>query len=252
MIRALLNALLMIATGLARTAPAQAASLTVLAASSLNESLPRAAAVWSAQGHSTVQFSFDASSRLAHQIIAGIPADVFFAADTDWMDEVTRQGATLPPSRVNVVGNQLVVVVPSRSASGITDTSALANPGVRHLAVANENVPAGKYARVALTRLGVWSAVRDRIVNGANARTVLAWVATGEADAGIVYATDAQIEPRVRVAFLFPRHAVSPIVYPAAVLSSSTNAAEAKSFLDFCTSEAGQAIFRAAGFLPAP
>jgi len=239
---------------LAIGAPAWAADpgLTVLAASSLTESLQKVGESWTAAGHSKVTFSFDASSRLAKQVEAGAPADLFFSADQEWMDYVVTRGLVDPATRVDLLGNTLVVVVPAASTLSVTSAADLGRAEVKHLALAGESVPAGKYARAALGALGGWDAVKDRVVSGDNVRTTLAWVAGGEAEAGVVYATDARIEPRVKVVWTVPASAHPPIVYPAAVVKSSEQATEAAAFLAFCRSEAGRAVFTAAGFTPAP
>lgn len=234
--------------------PAWAAEpgLTVLAASSLTESLQQVGDAWAAAGHPTVTFSFDASSRLAKQLEAGAPADLFFSADQEWMDHAAARGLVDPTTRVDLLGNALVVVVPAASTLSVTAAGDLARPEVTHLALAGESVPAGRYARAALGALGGWDAVKDRVVSGDSVRTTLAWVAGGEAEAGIVYATDARIEPRVKGVWTVPASAHPPIVYPAADVRSSTQAAEAAAFLAFCRSESGMGVFRRAGFGPPP
>lgn len=219
-----------------------AAPLTVLAASSLTESLQAVAAGWRAQGNGAVTLSFDASSRLARQIEGGIPADAFFSADQAWMDALEGKGLVGP--RVVVAGNALVVVVRTDAAFVPADAGELADPRVGRLALAGENVPAGRYARAALGALD-----RRRVVSGDNVRSVLAWVARGDADAGVVYATDARVEPRVKVAFSLPG---PDITYPAAALTRSPRRADAERFLAYCKSAEAQAIFAVAGFSPGP
>jgi molybdate transport system substrate-binding protein len=225
--------------------------ITVLAAASLTESLQAVATRWTAAGHPEVTFSFDSSSRLAKQVEAKAPADAFFSADTEWMDYLDDQGLIEKPTRVNLLGNSLVVVVPKAAKPTIASAADLSKPEIEHLAVAGESVPAGKYARAALTSLGVWDAVKDRIVNGDNVRTVLGWVAANEADAGFVYATDAKVEPKVKVAFTVPASSYPAIVYPAAVVKGSAHAKEAAGFVAYCKSGEGMAVFLAAGFTAA-
>lgn len=221
------------------------ADVVVLAASSLTESLQKVAAAWTAQGHPAVTFSFDASSKLARQIEAGAPADLYISADSEWMDYLDQRGRIT--SRVNLVGNSLVAIVPK----GTSSSPDLTRPEIKHLALAAETVPAGKYARASLLSLGTWDAVKDRVVSGDNVRTVLGWVATGEAEAGIVYATDALVEPRVSTVYTFPAATHPPIVYPAAVVKDAAHAEDAAAFLAYCRSTAALAIFYAAGFAPA-
>ncbi len=220
----------------------------VLAAASLTDVLPKVGEAWAHTGHAAPRFSFDASSRLAKQIEAGLAADVFVSADLDWMDYLDQRKLLTAGSRSVIAGNRLVVVLPTASTLTFADASPLASPAVRHLALAAETVPAGKYARAALAWAGVTKAVEPKVVSGENVRTVLAWVATGEADAGIVYSTDARAEPRVKAAYTFPVTAHPPIVYPAALLAGAADPTTARSFLDFLKSAAARPIFEAAGF----
>lgn len=250
--RALLLTIVALAVAQAVPAAPAAAPLTVLAASSLTESMHEVARAWQAAGNGAVTLSFDASSRLAKQIEAGAPADVFVSADLQWSAYLDGRGLTVPSSRAVLAGNALVAVVGARAAFAPGDARGLADPAVRHLALAGENVPAGTYARAALTALGVMPAVQDRVVAGENVRTALSWVAAGEAEAGVVYVTDARVEPRVRVAFTFPASSYPPVVYPASVVAASAHAADAARFVAYCRSPAAQAVFAAAGFLPPP
>lgn len=224
-------------------------ALTALAAASLTDALPAVAEAWKARGGVDVTFSFDGSSKLARQIEAGAPADLLFSADEDTMDELERQGLLAPGTRRDLVGNTLVLVVPTGRAA---PTSAADLTEVRHLALAGESVPAGRYARAALTAAGVWTQVEPKVVTGDNVRTTLAWVSRGEADAGVVYATDARADPGVTVAFAFPAESHPPIAYPAAVVRRSDHAAEAAAFLAFCASPEATAMFASAGFGPPP
>ncbi|MDP2314275.1 MAG: molybdate ABC transporter substrate-binding protein [Pseudomonadota bacterium] len=236
----------------APTAPAPygtGAPLTVFAASSLTEALQKVAAAWTAHGGGPVTFSFDASSRLARQIEAGAPAHVFVAADVTWAAYVAAHARV--ESQADLLGNTLVVAVRASSGASFIPTrpADLAAPGVERLALAGENVPAGAYARAALRATGTWDAVQDRVVSGDNVRTALGWVATGEADAGIVYRTDVRVEPRVREAFAFPASAHPPIVYRGVVLAGA-GARDGAAFLVFCQGPEATAIFEAAGFGP--
>ncbi len=223
--------------------------LTVLAASSLTEVLPRVAAAWKGAGGGEVTFLFDATSRLAKQIEAGVPGDAFFSADLEWMDYLDQRGLLAPGTRGALLGNQMVLVVPTGATWVPGSPPDLAAPSLKHLALAGENVPAGKYARAALQAAGVWDAIKDRVVSGDTVRTSLAWVARGEAEAGAVYTTDARVEPKVKVAFTFPDGSHPPIVYPAAALKSSAHTKDATSFLTFCRSWEAKGIFEAAGFV---
>ncbi len=222
--------------------------LLILAAASLTDVLPRVAALWLEAGGLPVRFSFDATSRLAPQAIQGVPADLFFSADQSWMDWVEERNGLLEASRVNLLGNEMVVVVPARGGVPLTDSRDLSDPAIRHIALAGENVPAGRYGRAALEATGVWSDLADRVVRAGNVRGALEWVALGEAEAGVVYRTDAAAEERVTVAFTFPPGTHPPIVYPAAVLRQAPLPEAAAAFLEFCQTEAASSVFRSAGF----
>ncbi len=219
--------------------------LLVLAAASLTDVLPAVAEAWRLHGGVPVRFSFAATSRLAPQASAGAKADLFFSADRTWMRWLEDRGAVAPDEVRDFVGNALVVVVP-RGAREPTGPADLAR--VKRLALAGENVPAGRYAREALESTGVWDSVADHVVRGGSVRGALEWVGRGEADAGIVYRTDALTEPRVSIAFTFPEASHQPVRYPAAVLEASAHPDQARAFLDFAASPAGARIFEAAGF----
>jgi molybdate transport system substrate-binding protein len=228
--------------------------LLVLAASSLTDALNEIGPAFTAQRHQAVTLSFAASSALARQIEAGAPADVFMSADTDWMDYLQTRNLIDPQTRRNVVGNRLVLISPADSTLTIRITrhfplAKLLGDG--RLATGNpDSVPVGTSAKIALTNLGVWSAVEDRIAAADNVRAALALVARGEAPLGIVYRTDALIEKKVRIVADFPASSHGPIVYPAATIARAH--AGAADFVKFLSSPAAQAIFAKYGFDPAP
>jgi molybdate transport system substrate-binding protein len=227
-----------------------AIELTVLAASSLTEALPKVAEGWKLQGGGSVAFSFDSSARLAKQVEAGAPVDLVFFADRETLNGLDRKGLLAAGTPRDLLGNSLVVVVPAAATWVPTSPADLASPSLVHLAVAADNVPAGKYARAALQESGVWTDVEPKVVPGDNVRTTLAWVTRGEAEAGIVYATDARAEPNVKTAFTFPATSHPLIVYTAAVVGASPHAAQANAFLAYCASPEGMAAFTAHGFTP--
>lgn len=225
------------------------AELLVLAAASLTDALPAVAEAWTARTGVRVRFSFAATSRLAPQAIEGAPADLFFSADRSWMDWLVERGGVREGSIRDFLENDLVAVVP---AGRPVPDGPRALASVSRLALAGENVPAGRYAEEALRSTGVWDAVRNRVVRGGSVRGTLEWVARGEADAGIVYGTDAVAQPDVRVAFTFPAGSHQPIRYPAAVLARSRRPDLARDFLDFAGGPEAAALFRSAGFLTGP
>ena len=233
------------ALAIAETALSTDTVLLVLAAASLADVLPRVGAAWEVAGGSPVAFSFDATSRLAVQATQSVSPDVFFAADRRWMRWLEERGAVARGEAASVAANELVVVVPAGEPAP-ADAQELAALG--RLALAGENVPAGRYARAALEAAGVWSALESRVVRGGSVRGALEWVARGEVSAGVVYRTDADAEAGVRIAFAFTGSAQPRVEYWAARLASAEDPASAGDFVDFVRSEAGQAIFRAAGF----
>lgn len=232
-------------------AAAQPRAPLVLAAASLQESLGAAADAWARRGHPRPVISFAASSALARQIESGAPADMFVSADEVWMDYLAARKLLRGGTRVPLLTNRLVLVAPAGSKLRLTIGRGfpLARAlGKGRLAMADPDaVPAGKYGRQALTRLGVWHSVKSRIARAENVRAALAFVARGEAPLGIVYATDARAEPGVRVVGTFPAASHAPITYPVALLARSTSR-DAEAFRRYLVSPQGKAIFRRFGF----
>jgi molybdate transport system substrate-binding protein len=232
--------------------PSYAAPPLVLAAASLQESLNAAADAWAARHHERPILSFASSSALAKQIDAGAPADIFISADEPWMDDVARHGLLKPATRTSFLGNRLVLVAPAATAKPVAIRPGF--PLVRLLGDGKlamgevSSVPAGKYGKEALTRLGVWDAVVGKVAGADNVRSALALVERGEAPYGIVYATDALAAKAVKVVGVFPETSHAPITYPIAVLTASTNP-DAEGFRRFLISGAGKAIFRRYGFI---
>ena len=223
----------------------------VLAAASLHDALGALADGWAARGHPRPVLAFAASSALARQVAAGAPADLFISADVQWMDDLAARQLIDPASRAVLAGNQLVLIAPAgsrlrlRAAPGFALAAAL---GQGRLALADPDaVPAGIYARQALTSLGVWPAVAGRIARAENVRAALALVARGAAPLGVVYVTDARAEPRVQVVATFPAASHPPIVYPLARLTSATSP-DAEPFRRYLLSAEARAITARFGF----
>ena len=231
----------------AQAAPSDQAPLLVLAAASLTDVLPPLAELWKQQGGREVRFSFAATSRLAPLALQG-QADLLLSADEDWMKWVVDRNGARADAVVPLLGNTLVVVVPKAERAGPRSLGDLAS--VSKLALAGEDVPAGRYARAALESAGVWNVVAPKVVRGESVRGALEWVARGEADAGIVYRTDAPVQPDVRIAFEIPAEITPRIVYPAVVLANAPHAEAAAAFLDFLRSPRAHDRFSAAGFIP--
>ncbi|MEI9885623.1 MAG: molybdate ABC transporter substrate-binding protein [Rhizomicrobium sp.] len=232
-------------------AAAMAAGLTVFAAASLTDALGDVGKAYKAKTGNDVVFSFAASSALARQIEASGGADLFMSADTDWMDYLDNRGLVAHDTRKNLLGNQLVLIAPAESKVSLTIAphfDLLGALGGGRLSIADpDSVPAGKYARTALTQLGVWNGVVNHLVNAENVRVALAYVARGEAPLGIVYTTDALGEKRVHIVGTFPENTHAPIVYPAALVKDGKP--EAKAFLDFLSGPEATAIFAKGGFI---
>ena len=225
----------------------------VFAAASLTNALEELATQWQAGGHPKPVLAFGASSTLAKQVEAGAPADLFASADSKWMDHVEKAGRIQVGSRVDLLGNTLVLIAPrgrtfkahmragfdfARAFDGKLCTG---EPGV---------VPVGIYAKEALTSLGWWAPLQGRIVGTDDVRTALAFVERGECGAGIVYATDARISDKVDVVATFPASNHAPIVYPFAVTKAARP--QALAFLAYLRSPAASQVFRRYGFTAAP
>jgi molybdate transport system substrate-binding protein len=230
---------------------AQARGPVVLAAASLQESLTEAANLWAAKGHAKPVISFAASSALARQVIAGAPADLFLSADEEWMDAVAKAGLLRPGTRSALLGNRLVLIAPAASSVRLTPARGFALAkvlGTGRLALADPGaVPAGKYAKSALTHLGVWAGVSAKVAPAENVRAAMALVERGAAPLGIVYATDARASKAVRVVGIFPASSHPPIRYPVALLKASRHK-DAAGFRAFLLSKQGRAIFARHGF----
>jgi len=246
MLRVILLALLF-------AAPARAAEVTVFAAASLKTALDEIAAAWEAETGHSATMSYGGSPALAKQIIAAAPADVFLSASPEWMDAVEDAGLLRDGTRVDLLGNRLVLVAHGSGAAPLglepgTDLAGMLAGGKLSMAMV-DSVPAGQYGREALTALGLWESVADSVAQSENVRMALQLVALGEAPFGIVYASDAVAEPGVTVVATFPEASHSPIIYPGAVIASS-KAPEAEAFLAYLSSDAARAVFEAQGFLP--
>ena len=242
---------LLIALGL--QSPARADPLHVFAAASLKTAIDEINVLWqSGSGFDAVGI-YAASPALAKQIAEGAPADIFISADQAWMDDLETRGLIKPETRRNLIGNTLALIAPAGSglrikiAPGI-DLLKLLNGG--RLAIGETSaVPAGRYAKAALQKLGLWDGLSPYLAEQINVRAALQLVARGECPLGIVYGSDATAEPHVEVAGYFPPSSHPPIIYPAAIIGTSKHPAAA-GYLAFLSSDAAAIIFRRNGFSP--
>lgn len=230
---------------------AMAERLRVFAAASLKTAMDDIGADWRTDTGKEITMVYAGSSALAKQITGGAPADLFISADLAWMDLLQSEGLIDDTSRRNLLGNTLVLIAPADSQdkadlSKPADLVSILNGG--RMAVADvKAVPAGRYAKAALRSLGLWSELEPHLAQAENVRVALAYVARGETPLGIVYGSDALIEPKVKVIATFPADSHPPVIYPAAIVKSSANA-DAKRFLEFLDSPVATSIFERNGF----
>src|SRR5215475_827281 len=247
---------LLVAAGLAWTAAihsaaAQGKDVVVFAAASLKNALDDAAGQWQRESGKKAVISYAASNTLIKQIEQGAPADMFISADLDWMDYGQQKGLIRPDTRSNLLGNRLVLIAPKDANVSADirpgfDLAALLKGG--RLAMANvDAVPAGKYGKASLEKLGVWDSVKDKIAQAENVRAALVLVARGEAPLGIVYQTDAASDPTVKIVGMFPENTHPPIIYPIALTKEATNP-DAQAFLNYLKSAAARPAFERQGF----
>lgn len=230
-------------------------ALTVFAASSLTDSLQKISDAYTKSSGVPIKLSFAASSALARQIEAGARADIFFAADQEWMDYLQQRQLIDKSSRMELLGNRLVLIAPRESTTTLKlkpDAALLAalGPNGRLATGDPDSVPVGKYAKKALTSLNLWKTVEPRLARAENVRVALSYVARGEAPLGIVYATDAAVEPGVRVVDTFPEASHGPITYPVAATNGASS--DAARYLAFLRGAQASKVFADAGFKTRP
>ena len=252
-VRLLLCAVMLAALLPAARAADASAPLTVFAAASLKESLDEAVLAYQKQTAQPVRVSYAASSALARQIEQGAPADVFLSADLEWMDYLQQRKRVDTATRRNLLGNTLVLVAPDagdvRPVTLQRGVDLLPRLGARGRIAMGlvASVPAGKYARASFVSLGVWTALQPRVAEAESVRAALMLVARGEASLGVVYGSDAQAEPKVRVVGVFPEDTHPPIVYPVTRIASSRHPGAA-AFVRWLATPTAARIFRRHGF----
>ena len=238
----------------AKPASAPAATpveLTISAAVSMKDALKDVQAAYLKKAPQVkLVFNLGASGSLQKQIEQGAPADIFISAAPKQMNELETKNLIQKPTRRNLVENKLVLIVPQNSPLKIAKFEELANSDVKKLGIGEPKVvPAGQYAQQALKKLGIWEPIVDKIVFAKDVRTVLAYVETGNVDAGIVYKTDAVSSSKMKIAATAPEGSHQPVLYPAAILVGSKNVKTAEDFLAFLASPDGKAIFEKHGFV---
>lgn len=225
--------------------------VTVFAAASMKNALDAANAQWAKETSNEATVSYAASSALAKQIEAGAPADLFISADLAWMDYVAGKKLIKDDTRTNLLGNRLVLVAPADKAKPVEikqgfDLAKLVGDGKLAMG-AVDSVPAGKYGKAALEKLGVWSSVEGKVAGAESVRAALVLVSRGEAPYGIVYQTDAAADQGVKIVGTFPQDSHEPIIYPVAILSESKSPAAA-AYLEFLKSAKAAPFFEKQGF----
>ena len=231
---------------------ARAEELTVFAAASLTDAMKDVSALWVQAGHPALRASFASSSTLARQIEQGAPANLFASADQNWMDYLATRNLIAADSRTNLLGNDLVLIVPANKPTKIAirpgfDIAALLGRDGRIATGDPAHVPVGIYAEQALKKLGVWNSIADRLARTDDVRSALLLVERGEAPAGIVYRTDAAASKAVVIAGVFPADSHDPITYPFAVTKAG-DTPEARTLLRFLTGAQAREVFVRHGF----
>jgi molybdate transport system substrate-binding protein len=227
-----------------------AAEIYVSAAASLTDALKEVSAAHEKKTGDKILLNFGASSFLALQIEHGAPADVFFSADEAKMDGLEKKGLIDTSTRKSLLSNTLVIVVFAEDGDSVLTPKDLLSPGIKRVALAEtKTVPAGIYAKEFLQKQNLWAAIQSKIVPTENVRGALSAVEAGNADAAIVYKTDAAISKKVKIACEIPAHDAPAISYPVAALKDAKNRASAKAFLKYLESSDASAVFRKFGFI---
>lgn len=226
------------------------ASLSVLAAASLTDALNEVNALYTKNNpHVTITPNYASSGTLQKQIEQGAPADVFISAASTQMDTLQREDLILTDTRVDLLNNQVVLIVPLDSTLNLTSFNDLTNTVVKKIAIGDpKSVPAGTYAIQAFDEVGITAQLQPKEILGADVRQVLSYVETGNVDAGIVYSTDAKTSTKVKIVAIAPADINAKVVYPGAVVKASKNPDAARSYLTFLSGSQAKAVFEKYGF----
>jgi molybdate transport system substrate-binding protein len=232
------------------TPSTQSPTLLVAAATSLQSALQEINPLYARSiATSQVKYDFGSSGTLQQQIERGAPIDIFISAASAQMQALQQQNLLVPNTQTNLLTNQLVLIIPKTSAQKLTDFRQLTQSKIQRIAIGEpRSVPAGKYATEVFTNLGILDRLQSKLVLTNNVRAVLASVETGDADAGIVYISDAQSSNKVAIAAIAEPQLHSPIIYPIAILKSSKSIAAAKKYLEFLHTKPVQSVFKKYGF----
>ncbi len=230
------------------SSPAKA-EIVVHAAASLSDALKEAGTIYEKETGEKVVFNFGASSLLARQIQEGAPGDLFFSADEAKMDGLEKKGLIRKETRISLLSNTLVIVIPDDSKAQFSSARDLLNVKGRVAIAEPQTVPAGIYAKEYLKKIDIWDKIIDQLIPTDNVRAALAVVESGNVDAGIVYRTDAEISKRVKIGYEIPRMEGPKIRYPIAVLANTKDFPSAKKFYDFLMSEKALDIYLKHKFL---
>lgn len=225
--------------------------LYVSAAASLKDALEEIQPVYQGKNPQIhLNFSFASSGALQTQIEQGAPADIFFSAAEKQMNNLEEKKLILTDTRKSLLKNQLVLILPKKSALSIASFTDLTDASVKRIGIgAPESVPAGQYAKQSFTHIGIWNKIENKLVFGTNVRTILTYVETGNVDAGLVYRTDTVVSDQVKIVAVAPEGSHTPIIYPAAVLAESKQIEAAKAFLTYLTTPESITVFEKYGFV---
>jgi len=228
-------------------------NLTVSAAASLKDAMEEIKTLYAQEKPGvTITYNFGASGSLQQQIEQGAAVDVFLSAATKQMNALKEKGLILDETNKNFLGNSIVLVVP-KASTAVADFTDLTKPDVKKIALGEpKSVPAGQYGEQALTKLNILDTIKSKVVYAKDVKEVLTWVETGNADAGIVYATDAKTSDKVKVAATAAAGSYTPVVYPGAVIKASKNVDASKDFVNFLYSDKAKPVFEKYGFVFMP
>lgn len=245
--------ILLIASSLSGNLPLSAAEVKVFAAASLREALQEIAGRYQHQSPDNIVFNFGASSTLARQIEEGAPVDIFFSADEAQMSRLESKGLIMKGTRCNLLSNGLVIVVAAENGANVRSPKDLARPEIHRIALGDPRaVPVGVYARQYLEKLGLWDSIAPKVVPMENVRGAMAAVESGNAEAGIVYKTDALISKKVVVAYSVPLNEAPAIRYPVARSKEAREPDASTKFLAYLASQPTAEVFEKRGFIVLP